>query len=110
MVFSGTVAFLVGNICLLLLWCVALIRTGLGFLYLIVFTAILAVLFSVIQLLLHYNRQFVFQTPGHDGYQVFADAFVWMQILNVVLNLVGIAMLVRWICRVHAFSSGSRQV
>jgi hypothetical protein len=107
MILSGTTAFLVGNICLLILWSVALLRTRLGFLYIIASTAILSVVFSVIQLVLFYNPTFVFQTLGRDGYQIFYYAFVWTQILNAIL---GIALLVRWICRVHALRSSSQPV
>jgi heme/copper-type cytochrome/quinol oxidase subunit 3 len=101
MIFSGTAAFLVGNICLLILWSVALLRTGLGFLYIIVFSAVLSVVFSIIQLVLYYNPPFIFQTLSRDGYQIFYYAFVSTQIFNVVINIIGITLLVRWICRVH---------
>ena len=101
---------MIGNICLLILWSVALLRTGLGFLYVIVFTAVVSVVFSVIQFVLCYNFPFVFQTLGRDGYRIFADAFIWTQILNVVVNTYGIALLVRWVCRVHASRSGSQKI
>jgi len=107
MIFSGTAAFLVGNICLLILWSVALLRTGLRFLYIIVFTAVLSVFFSVIQFVLYYNPPFVFQTLGRDGYQIFYYAFVWTQILNVVLNILGIALLVPWLI---SFSLGPTRI
>jgi hypothetical protein len=110
MIFSGTAVFLAGNICLLILWSVALLRTGLGSLYIIVFTAILSVVFSAVQLVLYYNPPFVFQTLGRDGYQIFYYAFVWTQILTVFINIIGIALLVRWICRVHASRGYSQPV
>jgi hypothetical protein len=110
MIFSGTTAFLIGNICLLILWSVALLRTRLGFLYIIASTAVLSVVFSVIQSVLYYNPAFVFQALGRDGYQIFYYAFVWTQILNVILNILGITLLVRWICRVHALRSSSQPV
>lgn len=97
-IFSATAVFLVANIGLLILWCVALFRTRLGFLYIIVFTAILAVVFSAIQFVLYYNSSFVFQTLGRDGYRIFYYAFTWAQILNVVINVIGVALLVRWLC------------
>jgi hypothetical protein len=106
----ATTVFFAGNICLLILWSVALLRTGLGFLYIIVFSAVLSVIFSAIQLALYNERSFVFQTLGRDGYRIFADAFIWTQILNVVLNTCGIALLVRWICKIHALRSGSEEV
>jgi hypothetical protein len=110
MIFSGTAVFLAGNICLLILWSVALLRTGLGSLYIIVFTAILSVVFSAVQLVLYYNPPFVFQTLGRDGYRIFYYAFVWTQILTVFINIIGIALLVRWICRVHASRGYSQPV
>jgi hypothetical protein len=106
LVFLATAAFIAGNIALLILWSVALLRTGLGFLYIIVFTAVLSVIFSAIQLVLYYDRPTVFQTLGRDGYRIFADAFIWTQILSVLINIIGIAMLVSWICRVRAPRSG----
>jgi hypothetical protein len=102
----ATAVFLAGNICLLILWSVALLRTGFGFLYIIVFSAVLSVIFSAIQLALSYDRPFVFHTLGRDGYRIFADAFIWTQILSVLINIIGITMLVSWICRVHAPRSG----
>jgi hypothetical protein len=102
----ATAVFFSGSICLLILWSVALLRTGLGFLYIIVFSAVLSVIFSAIQLALYCDGPFVFQTLGRDGYRIFADAFVWTQILNVLINVIGIAMLVSWICRVHAPRNG----
>jgi hypothetical protein len=106
--FSGTAVFLAGNICLLILWSIALLRTRLGFLYIIVFSAVLSVAFSAIQMVLYFNPRFVFQTLGRDGYQIFYYAFVWTQILNVVIELIGISLLVRWMCRVHAVRDESQ--
>ena len=93
------VLYLLTTLCGLAMWLYSSIRTRLPFAYVYVFTwAVGSVLFTI-HLVLTLDPRITFALLGPHGPEVWLYMYTYVQMANVIVTLVALAMLIKWIHR-----------
>jgi hypothetical protein len=83
----------------LVLWFFGLLRTGLGFFYILILSGFVGVALSAINVIVYYDPHFMPRLLGAWGFAIFFYVYTWLLLVNFIVSLIGSAFMVRWICR-----------
>ena len=94
----------------LALWAYGIFRTGLSFFYILIFSALLGLVLSAINVVVYYDPRFMPGFLGSHGFTRFFYCYIWLLLIHVVIGLIGATMMVRWILRTTRSPDGCREV
>ena len=97
--FLCTVGFVIGHFFGLALWVFGLFRTRLSFFYILILAALLGLGLSAINVLVYYDPRFMPGLLGQWGFVVFFYWYTWLLLFQFIVSLIGMIIMVRWICR-----------
>jgi hypothetical protein len=97
--FFCTVGFVTAHLFSLALWTFGLFQTRLRFFYVLIGSALLGIVLSTLNVLVYYDPRFMPGLLGPRGFALFFYCYIWLLLFQFVLSLIGVMIMVRWICR-----------
>jgi len=76
-----------------------LFQTRLRFFYILIVSAVLGIGLSTINVLIYYDPKVMPELLGPHGFAVLFYCYIWLVLFQFVLSLIGVTIMVRWICR-----------
>ena len=105
-VFYSVTGGVVAELLVLIVWCVALVRTRRAFFWILVFSSFLFVAVVVINALMAYDPRILTSLfNSRDAFRLFYYVFVCVQPISVFLFFIGQLLLVRWMIKASRSSS-----